>query len=136
MPYLQTQYIMSRSRGPMWFVSYVHYRNWLQIRRVFLLHDSEPSDIAKSHTESHTGEQILGFAVPFWPASSFVLLHLLQPGVGNKRSHGVCGVKSTQQIHSGMLASLVETLLSSIYRFITSGISTVQSGPAGKHPCQ
>lgn len=32
----------------------------------------EPPEVAKSHTEAHTGEQIPGFVVPF-----FILLHLL-----------------------------------------------------------
>lgn len=39
---------------------------------IALAQGKEPQDVAKSHTEAHTGEQILGFVVPF-----FILLHLL-----------------------------------------------------------
>lgn len=38
----------------------------------------EPPDVAKSNTEAHTGEQILGFVVPFGPVLTLNLLHQLQ----------------------------------------------------------
>lgn len=38
----------------------------------------EPPDVAQSHAEAHTGEQILGFVVPFGPVARLLLLHPLQ----------------------------------------------------------
>ena len=38
----------------------------------------EPPHVAKSHTEAHTGEQVLGFVVPFGPVPCLLLLHPLQ----------------------------------------------------------
>ena len=38
----------------------------------------EPPDVAKSHTEAHTGEQVLGFVVPFGPVPCLLRLHPLQ----------------------------------------------------------
>lgn len=49
---------------------------------VLLTQVREPPDVAKSHTEAHTGEQILGFVVPFWPVPCLFCLHSLQVRMG------------------------------------------------------
>lgn len=41
----------------------------------------EPPDIAQTHAEAHTGEQVLGFVVPFGPVARLLLLHPLQVGM-------------------------------------------------------